>query len=257
MTRQRLPSVGSLGRLSPLLQYYALLRLLVTHLDSPWFPLVPRYRPKKKTFSRKCRDLPGSWVTLCTYAALSDPGRIFVPSHEDEPTRGVAVPGDFRPRLTSLPVPQSALSRCLAASWHVDAAPALVNLEGSSSYFLSGLNHAASALAVYASQPASRQDHARLACQLVANLCCAGLVTRRVTFEVSTHVSSSAKLAWRNDHHKNLQTCAWPAPVGFVRRPSQRSEMIRGPREPTADGHQFGVNFTATTCGLSLGPSQV
>jgi len=36
--------------------------------------------------------------------------------------------------------------------------------------------------------------------QLVANLCCAGLVTRRVTFEVSTHVSSSAKLAWRNDH---------------------------------------------------------
>ena len=202
MTRQRLPSVGSLGRLSPLLQYYALLRLLVTRLDSPWFPLVPRYRPKKKTFSRKCRDLPGSWVTLCTYAALSDPGRIFVPSHEDEPTRGVAVPDDFRPRLTSLPVPQSALSRCLAASWHVDAAPALVNLEGSSSYFLSGLNHAASALAVYASQPASRQDHARLACQLVANLCCAGLVTRRVTFEVSTHVSSSAKLAWRNDHQK-------------------------------------------------------
>jgi len=48
MTRQRLPSVGSLGRLSPLLQYYALLRLLVTRLDSPWFPLVPRYRPKKK-----------------------------------------------------------------------------------------------------------------------------------------------------------------------------------------------------------------
>src|SRR6188768_2269208 len=132
MTRQHLPSVGSLGRLSPLHQYYALLRLLVTPLASPRFPLVPRYRQKKKPFSRKCRDLPGSWVTLCTYAALYDPGRIFVPSHEDEPTRGVAVPGDFRPRLTSLPVPQSALSRCLAASWHVDAAPVLVNLEGSS-----------------------------------------------------------------------------------------------------------------------------
>lgn len=157
MTRQRLPSVGSLGRLSPLHRYYALLRLLVTRLDSPRLPLVPRYRPKKKTFSRKCRDLPGSWVTLCTYAALSDPGRIFVPSHEDEPTRGVAVPDDFRPRHQSLPVPQSALSRCLAASWHVDAAPALVNLEGSSDYFLSGLNHAASMLAVYASQPASRR----------------------------------------------------------------------------------------------------
>ena len=150
-----------------------------------------------------------------------------MPSHEDEPTRGVAVPGDFRPRLTSLPVPQSALSRCLAASWHVDAAPALVNLEGSSSYFLSGLNHAASALAVYASQPASRQDHARLACQLVANLCCAGLVTRRVTFEVSTHVSSSAKLAWRNDHQKNLsgrrgraRACLSTRHISDLRRPA-------------------------------------
>jgi len=103
--------------------------LVSIHLGSPWFRDTDR---KKNPFSRKCRDLPGSWVTLCTYAALYDPGRIFVPSHEDEPTRGVAVPGDFRPRLTSLPVPQSALSRCLAASWHVDAAPVLVNLEGSS-----------------------------------------------------------------------------------------------------------------------------
>src|SRR4051812_48853292 len=128
MTRQRLPSVGSLGRLSPLHRYYALLRLLVTRLDSPWLPLVPRYRPKKN-FSRKCRDLPGSWVTLCTYAALSDPGRIFVPNHEDEPTRGVAVPDDFRPathvagasvrtvslsRGTSMPPPLWSTSRAPA-----------------------------------------------------------------------------------------------------------------------------------------------
>jgi len=80
-----------------------------------------------------------------------------VPSHEDEPTRGVAVADDFRLRPESLPVPQSALPRCLAASWHVDAAPALINDEGSSVYFLSRLNHAASVLAVYASQPASRR----------------------------------------------------------------------------------------------------
>src|SRR4051794_18907560 len=61
MTRQRLPSVGSLGRLSPLLQYYALLRLLVTRLDSPRFPLVPRYRPKKKTSvgSAEISQVPG------------------------------------------------------------------------------------------------------------------------------------------------------------------------------------------------------
>jgi hypothetical protein len=80
-----------------------------------------------------------------------------VPSHKDEPTRGVAVAGDFRPRSQSLPVPQSALPRCLAASRHVDIAPALVNNEGSSDSVLSGLNHAASVLAVYASQPASRR----------------------------------------------------------------------------------------------------
>ena len=80
-----------------------------------------------------------------------------MPSHEDEPTRGVAVPGDFRLRLDSLPVPQSALPRGLAASWHVDAAPALINDEGSSDKVLSGLNRAASVLAVYASQSASRR----------------------------------------------------------------------------------------------------
>ena len=35
--------------------------------------------------------------------------------------------------------------------------------------------------------------------QPVANLCCAGLATRRATFEVSAfHASSSAKLSWRN-----------------------------------------------------------
>ncbi|MET0792466.1 MAG: hypothetical protein ABW061_13175, partial [Polyangiaceae bacterium] len=50
-----------------------------------------------------------------------------------------------------------------------------------------------------------------LACQLVANLCCAGLVTRRVTFEVSTHVSSSAKLAWRNDHQTKVSITPSPA----------------------------------------------
>ena len=61
--------------------------LVSIHLGSPWFRDTDR---KKKTFSRKCRDLPGSWVTLCACAALYDPGRIFVPSHEDKPLRGVA-----------------------------------------------------------------------------------------------------------------------------------------------------------------------
>src|SRR5258708_4347878 len=154
VTRQRLPSVGSLGRLSPLLRYYALLRLLVIHPALPQLTLGSAVPSEKKNLGRKRRDLPGSWVTLCTCAALYDPGRIFVPSHEDETTRGVAVAGDFCLRPKSLPVPQSALPRCLAASWHVNTAPALVNDEGSSDKVLSGLNHAASVLAVYASQSA-------------------------------------------------------------------------------------------------------
>jgi len=59
--------------------------------------------------------------------------------------------------------------------------------------------------------------------QPVANLCCAGLVTRRVTFEVSTHVSSSAKLAWRNDHQKisrGCETCAVLNPRVWLPRQS-------------------------------------
>src|SRR5258708_9946251 len=100
VTRQRLPSVGSLGRLSPLLRYYALLRLLVIHPALPQLTLGSAVPSEKKNLGRKRRDLPGYWVTLCSYAALYDPGRIFVPSHEDEPARGVAVNRRLSPAIS-------------------------------------------------------------------------------------------------------------------------------------------------------------
>ncbi len=157
MTRQRLPSAGSLGRLSRLLRYYALLRLLVARPASPQLPLGSTVPTEKKTFSRKRRDLPGSWVALCTYATLYDPGRIFVPSHEDDTTRGVAVPGDFRPRSDRC---RCLSPCCLAVSTPRGTSilpPLFKTTRAPATSKLSGLNHAASALAVYASQPASRR----------------------------------------------------------------------------------------------------
>jgi len=62
----------------------------------------------------------------------------------------------------------------------------------------------------------------------VANLCCAGLVTRRVTFEVSTHVSSSAKLAWRNDHQKTPdRTRPAEADWAFTNRRADPPQVIK------------------------------
>jgi len=63
----------------------------------------------------------------------------------------------------------------------------------------------------------------------VANICCAGLVTRRVTFEVSTHVSSSAKLAWRNDHQK----------ISF----GPKAHSLRGPSEPGRGRYALGHGY--------------
>src|SRR3954451_4271392 len=79
----------------------------------------------------------------------------------------------------------------LPPSWSTTRAPAVIFFRGS-------ITQPQCSLSTLRSPPHDEPRKTRL--QLVANLCCAGLVTRRVTFEVSTHVSSSAKLAWRNDH---------------------------------------------------------
>jgi len=68
---------------------------------------------------------------------------------------------------------------------------------------LSGLYRAASALAVYASQPRLATAPRKTRLQPVANPCCAGLVTRRAPREVSdtTWLPPHPSFAWRNIHH--------------------------------------------------------
>src|SRR5450432_4286583 len=85
------------------------------------------------------------------------------------------------PRGTSMPPPL----------WSTTRAPEI-------RFFRGSITRPQCSLSTLRSPPHDGPRKTRL--QPVANLCCAGLVTRRVTFEVSTHVSSSAKLAWRNDH---------------------------------------------------------
>jgi len=54
-------------------------------------------------------------------------------------------------------------------------------------FLISGLNHTAYTLAVYASQPGSPLHHARLASGWLASLVRTGLVTRRIPIGVSDH----------------------------------------------------------------------
>jgi len=184
MLRQRLPSAGSLGRLSRLPRYYALLRLLAARPASPQLSLGSAVPPEKK-ISRKRRDLPGSWVTLCTYAALYDPGRISVPSHEDDTTRGVAVDRRLSP-ATSVAAGASvrtvSLSRRLVAR---RCCPRSSKRRGLQQFvsFRGSITRPQRSLSTLRSTPHDVPRKTRL--QLVANLCCAGLVTRRATFKVS------------------------------------------------------------------------
>jgi hypothetical protein len=83
-----------------------------------------QYRSGVPTPDRKRRDLPGSWgASLLAFAALYDPGRAFVPSHEDDlRVRELLFSATFVCDC-SLPVPRSVPRRCLAASRHVGARP--------------------------------------------------------------------------------------------------------------------------------------
>src|SRR5579859_4962278 len=130
VSRQPLPSTGSLGSVPPL---HRLLR-------AARIPRRPRlrfvsfarlYRPR----GRRRRGLPGSWGTISVRAPLSDPGGTATPDH-----RALALP----------------LQRDDVAFRYFDGV-------GSHDTLLSGLNHAARTLAVYASQPPSPTVHARLA----------------------------------------------------------------------------------------------
>ena len=108
---------------------------------------------------RRWRGLTGSWGTPCTHALLSDPGGTSAPGH----LGAAMLPSAFRDGVGS----------------HDDT--------------VSGLNHTACVLAVYASQPWSpvaTQDSLPAAGQL----CRAGLITRWVpsqSFRAAPYISSS------------------------------------------------------------------
>lgn len=109
----------------------------------------------------------------CARAVLSDPG------------------GSLAPTLQAT----SCFARFVLSdiAFHVDNR---VGLHNSS---ISGLYHTAHAPAVYASQPGSPLDHARLASGL--GLWPVGTFTHGLLRLVSAFASSSPRLAWRNVHN--------------------------------------------------------
>lgn len=116
-------------------------------------------------------------------------------------SRGVAVCWRLSPRASASILPRS-LSRRLAARGC--CLPPYLRRRLPRSLLLSGLNHTACPLAVYASRlsfPVARSyGHARLACQLGVILCCTGLSPARVPCEVSALVTSLSPhpgFAWR------------------------------------------------------------
>jgi hypothetical protein len=106
--------------------------------------------------ARKRRDIPGSWgASPVAYAAFSDPGRAFVPCLGGRPA------GRCR-RLSSaiarLPVPHSVPHVAVSPPRGTSVqSPLTLTTRTPAIRKISGLNHAASALAVYASQHASRR----------------------------------------------------------------------------------------------------
>ena len=160
-TRHLRPSTGSLGRLSLLHRYHEVLRLAV-HLPAS-LRSSRRSAVLQRPSLQSSRRLPGSWATLASRATLSDPGGILMPWS----LRTSTASGLHCSRQLSLcfraPVSHSDPSRCLAASRHKDAAFRYLNDVGSHNLILTGLNHAAHSLAVYASQKSVARHHARLA----------------------------------------------------------------------------------------------
>ena len=225
MTRQLLPSAGSLGRLSLLHRYYSLLRLLAAPPAPHRLSLcsavpVPPLPTSQET--DEVSQVPGK--PSCAYAALSDPGRTFTPSPEDDRGNGeLPLTGGFRPRPMPLPVPHSVPGRCLAASWRAGTAPALQNDEGSSINFAFGaLSRGLDARCLrFAGRLATAPRKTRL--QPVANPCCTGLVTRRAPNEVSA--------TWHPPHPGFLAQFEFKVPVAM------RSGLSGAPRKRQALRH--------------------
>jgi hypothetical protein len=152
MTRQRLPSTGSFGRLSPLPRYYALLRLPAVRPALLWFSL--------------CSAVPLG--VRCSLPSLPDAAQLGPGAWSPGAPPGLSMETVGPPRFLGNPRVRLPCSRTPAGPWRLALAPPrccprCANGEDPSDQNLSRLYHTAFALAVYASQPGSPRDHARLA----------------------------------------------------------------------------------------------
>ena len=180
MTRQLLPSTGSLGRLSPFLRYHELLRLLAAPPAPPQLSLgsaVPRFITGETASSPRFLGNPSR------YAAFSDPGRTELRlAFEDDQARGESLfPATFVRGLRRCRCLIPRLGRWLAASRRFGSVPASsVTTRTPAIRTLSGLHHAAlrslSTLRGFP-LPAGIVRPRKTRFRLVASLCRVGLLS--------------------------------------------------------------------------------
>ena len=151
MTRRFSPR-GPFGQVPPLLRYYQRATTSCRPSRRTSFPSLGNTTGTLAFRSRHGRVLPRrAWGW-----SPGSPGRDFF--HGDD--RISHVPGE--PQLHLCPALRPRQDRRVRPLQHADAAPALTTTKAPT-LPLSGLNHTASALAVYASQGGSPHHHARLA----------------------------------------------------------------------------------------------
>ena len=194
MTRHPLPSTGS--------AWQAFSRFAGTMECSDSLPPVPS---RFVSFARRLPPLASVFVSPAKSDADLGPG-VFGAGNSSKPV-GKEMETSGRPKFLGNPIVPAPCSWTPArpacqAIRQVGAAPRAFNYGGSPRAVISGLDHTASALAVYASQCGSRrptQDSLLAAGQLYQ----AGLHTRRVPtkgFRNASYIPSPfPKLSWRNE----------------------------------------------------------
>ena len=176
--RLSLPSAGSSGSLPLLHRYYEKLRLLAVR-RAAFVVLSQRYRAAFDG-SLAC-DSNARRTRLETFGSGSPQDRI-VASETARSPKFLQDPSARSP-CSQTPVGLA----CQAISTRSYCLVSLNSL-GSHGYGLSGLNHTAFALAVYASRGAVARTPRKTRFRWMANPCRTGLESRRVSNEVSRHV---------------------------------------------------------------------
>jgi hypothetical protein len=188
VTRQRLPSAGSLGRLSSFVgttRCYDFSPLFPLRLSSPSAPRYRSRRSHRRRGNAEISQVPGE--PLLAFAALSDSGRAFVPSHEGDLGSGeLRFAGDSRPRVffprCRCLIPSQ--RRCLAASRHAGAAPAVYKRKDPNHGAFEAQSHGLSARCLRFAPP-PRSDDTQDSLAAGGQPLLRGTSTRRAPFEVS------------------------------------------------------------------------